>query len=68
MTWGRSTFIMCEGPDWSASAREHDCMNVYETLGTLADCRKEAKDHGWRFQGGADICPKCWENGFRVVR
>lgn len=35
---------------------------------TVAQARREAKDHGWHQAGGVDICADCWANGARAPR
>lgn len=51
MTWSKEVTLWCDDDDCEAWTR-HGASTVEET-------REIAKEHGWVYRDGEDLCPEC---------
>jgi hypothetical protein len=59
MTAQSAHWIECDAP---GCTMYHPCD---QSCPTTAIARDDCKDRGWHRVRGSDICPECWESGWR---
>lgn len=65
MTGITTPIVYCDGPIDECPYEGEAARTAIQEVHTVTQLRKILRGDGWRNRGSVDICPYCWEAGYR---